>query len=186
MFRRRHRLHPIHHFRELLWPRAGWRRTSRYVVHRVSRLRGSAYSIAAGFACGAAMSLTPFVGFHFALAALISWLIGGNILAAAIGTAVGNPWTFPFIWFWLYQFGNWLLGTDSAGLSQELTIGYMWDHPGRVLLPMTVASIPTAAVGWVVAYWPLRRVIERYQEARRRRLARNAAEAEGRGKKAEA
>jgi uncharacterized protein (DUF2062 family) len=155
-------------------------------MHRVSRLPGSAYSIAAGFACGAAMSLTPFVGFHFALAALISWSIGGSILAAAVGTAVGNPWTFPFIWFWLYQFGNWLLGADSASLSQELTIGYIWDHPGRVLLPMTVGSIPTAAVGWMVAYWPLRRVIERYQASRSKRLARKVAEAEGREEKAEA
>ncbi len=170
--------------RELLWPRAGWRRASRYVMHRVSRLPGSAHSIAAGFACGAAMSLTPFVGFHFALAALISWLIGGNMLTAAVGTTVGNPWTFPFIWFWLYQLGNWLLGTDSAGLPQELTIGYIWDHPGRVLLPMTLASVPTAAVGWVVTYWPLRRAIERYQAHRRKRLIRKGIAAEGRERKA--
>lgn len=187
MFRRRRSPHPLRRIREILWPRAGWRRASRYVMHRVSRLPGTPFSIAAGFACGAAMSLTPFVGFHFALAALIAWLIGGNILAAAIGTTVGNPWTFAFIWLWLYQFGNWMLGGGDAGsLSQELTLGFMWDHPGQVLLPMTLASIPTAAVGWVVAYWPLRRVIERYQAHRRRRLFGKDAVAGDPGSKAEA
>jgi hypothetical protein len=119
------------------------------------------------------MSVTPFVGFHFMLAALIAWLIGGNILAAAVGTAVGNPWTFPFIWYWVFQFGNWILGANAGSdLPDQLTLGYMWDHPALVLFPMTVGSIPTAIMAWAVAYWPVCELVEGYQSRRRKRLAR--------------
>ena len=68
------------------------------VLIRLKRLQGTPYSIATGFACGVAISFTPFIGFHMILAALTAWLIRGNIIASAIGTIVGNPWTFPFIW----------------------------------------------------------------------------------------
>ncbi|MFR8207121.1 MAG: DUF2062 domain-containing protein [Alphaproteobacteria bacterium] len=34
------------------------------------------------------------MGFHLLLAALTAWIIRGNILASALGTAAGNPWTF--------------------------------------------------------------------------------------------
>ena len=188
MFRRRHQLHLIHRLRELLWPRAGWRRASRYLMHRTVRLPGSPYSIAAGFACGAAISFTPFVGFHFVLAASLAWLLGGSILASAVGTVVGNPWTFPFIWLWTYQFGQWMLGGGAmTPVPEILTLGFIFAHPGRVLLPMTMGSIPTAIVGWFIAYWLVRQLVARYQAHRRSRIAAASGGrgAGGRDKKAE-
>ena len=35
----------------------------------------ASYSIAAGFACGVAVLLTPLIGFHFVGAAFFAWLI---------------------------------------------------------------------------------------------------------------
>lgn len=160
--------------RNFLWPQSGLRRSARYLTHRVKRMPGTPYAIAAGFACGAAVSMTPFPGFHFLISALFAWLLRGSIVVSAMGTVVGNPWTFPFIWVWLFNFGNWILGTSGHMAGHEVTMSYLWDHPLEVLLPMTVGSAPTALVTWFAFYWPIRRMVEAYQSGRRARLA-NAA-----------
>lgn len=91
----------------------GFRRAFRYVGFRVLRLQGSASAIAGGVAWGAAISFTPFIGMHFILAALGAWLTRCSILASAIGTVIGNPWTFPFIWAFVYHVGVTILGIDA-------------------------------------------------------------------------
>ena len=76
-----------------------------YLTHRVVRIPGSSYSIACGLAFGAAVSFTPFIGLHFLISMGLAWVFRANVIAAAIGTVVGNPWTFPFIWLATYQTG---------------------------------------------------------------------------------
>ncbi|MFD1379243.1 DUF2062 domain-containing protein [Fodinicurvata halophila] len=51
--------------RNAIWPRRSWKRSARYVGHRLGRIPSTPYSIAAGFASGAAISFTPLLGFHF-------------------------------------------------------------------------------------------------------------------------
>lgn len=154
--------------RELLWPRMGWRRVGRYYAIRIKRLPGTPYSIAAGFACGAAVSFTPFVGFHFIFAALLAWGIRGNLIASAIGTAVGNPWTFPFIWTGVYWLGSKILGYERGQeLPAELTIGVIFEQPTTIFVPMLVGGIPAAAVVWIIFFIPIRRLIANYQHHRR-------------------
>jgi hypothetical protein len=172
MFKRRHPL-PFHkRAGAVFWPRGGWRRSGAYVAHRLRRLPGTPYRIAAGFACGAAISFTPFIGLHFVLAALLAVAVRGNVIAAAIGTVVGNPWTFPLIWLWIYSLGRWVLGFrySAKGLPEDMTIQHIVDHPFEVLLPMVVGGIPTAIVAWFVFFWPLQRAVAEYQKARKRRL----------------
>ena len=55
-----------------LWPTMSLRRIGSYYKRRVARLPGTPHSIAAGFASGAAVSFTPFMGFHFVLGALLA------------------------------------------------------------------------------------------------------------------
>jgi hypothetical protein len=173
MFGRRNPL-PIHHWvRSVVWPKAGWRRASRYVAHRVRRLPGTPYRIAAGLASGAAVSFTPFVGLHFVFAALLALLLRGNVVASAIGTAVGNPWTFPFIWAWIYTLGQWLMGAEAASdLPETLSLGYIFERPLDVLWPMTLGALPTTVVVWIGFFWPVRGAVAEYQHARRRRMRR--------------
>jgi uncharacterized protein len=172
MFKRRIPL-PFHkRAGAFLWPRGGWRRSGAYVAHRLRRLPGTPYRIAAGFASGAAISFTPFIGLHFALGALLALAVRGNVIAAAIGTAVGNPWTFPFIWLWSYSLGRWLLGSGRSltARPEDFSFAHIFENPLEVLLPMVVGGIPTAIVAWILFFWPLRRVIAEYQKARKRRL----------------
>ncbi|MCK5366013.1 MAG: DUF2062 domain-containing protein, partial [Gammaproteobacteria bacterium] len=157
MFGRRKPL-PVHHWvRSFFWPKAGWRRASRYIAHRVRRLPGTPYRIAAGFASGAAVSFTPFIGLHFVFAALLALLLRGNVVASAIGTAVGNPWTFPFIWAWIYTLGQWLMGAEaSSDFHETLSLSYIFERPLEVLWPMTLGALPTAVVVWIGLFWPVR------------------------------
>ncbi len=155
-----------------LWPSSGFRRSLSYLRHRVARLPGSSHSIAAGFACGVAVSLTPFMGFHFVLAAFLAWVIGGNLFASALGTAVGNPWTFPVIWVMTYRLGCWILGMNAVSDPlAHMHLMQIFQNPlqslGPLLVPMLVGSVPAAIMVWWASYWPVRKVIGKY---RRRRM----------------
>ena len=169
----------------LVWPTMGWRRTITYMINRIRRLPGTPYSIASGFACGVAMSFTPFVGLHFILSGILAWMIRANILASALGTAVGNPWTFPFIWVWLYEVGHWMgFGVDVDKV-HEFDFSYVFVSMLKALLdgdldqllvagapvfwPMLVASIPTSTIVWLAFYLLLKSVLTRHQKERSRR-----------------
>jgi len=184
MFKRRQQRPLGDRLKEWFWPSIGWRRATTYTVHRLARMPGTAYSIAGGFACGAAMSFTPFVGLHFVFSAVLAWFIRANIIASAIGTVVGNPWTFPFIWTWLYSTGLWLTSggavMDDEGVAPDFgelfanmleatltfDLPYVVDSAIPVIWPMFVSSLPTAFIVWWVFYLPLKYVITRYQERR--------------------
>ena len=127
----------------------------------------------AGVASGAAVSFTPFIGLHFVAAALLALLLRGNVVASAIGTAVGNPWTFPFIWTWIYTLGQWLMGADAASdFPATLDMDYIFERPLDVLWPMTLGALPTAVVVWIVIFWPVRGAVAEYQHVRHLRIRR--------------
>ena len=186
MFKRRNKSKFFHKVRSFLWPSLGWKRSTQYLFHRIGRLPGTPYSTAAGFACGAAISFTPFVGIHFVLAGLIAWIIRANIMAAVIGTAVGNPWTFPFIWTLIFNLGVWLGAAGSGVNANELDFqkifsnsldaiftydfSYLFETAWPVLWPMFIGGIPTFIVVWFLFYFSLRPLIKRYQSKRGKRI----------------
>lgn len=186
MFKSRNKSKFYKKIKAFFWPSLGWRRSTKYLLHRIARLPGTPYSTAAGFACGAAISFTPFVGLHFLLAGLIAWILRANIMAAVIGTVVGNPWTFPFIWTFIFNLGVWL-GVDGTGananaldfqiiFSKSLDaiisydLSYLLETAWPVFWPMLIGSIPSFIVIWVSFYFLLRPLIKRYQEKRWRSL----------------
>lgn len=163
--------------RNLFWPKTGWTRTLAYFRHRMSRISDTPHRIAAGIACGAAISFTPFYGFHILLACLLCLVVRGNFVAAAIGTAVGNPWTFLVIVPAIYETGLWFLGwSPESGVGQTSIVDGFWDAPGAtihdIILPMAIGGLPYAVVTWWVSYWITLRVVREYQKRRARRLER--------------
>ena len=105
---------------QMIYPRGGWRRASQYVMHRIRRLPDQPQRIARGFAAGIFVSFTPLFGFHFMTAALVAWAIRGNIVAALLGTFVGNPLTFPFIAVLSVSLGRWILGVEGKLLPHRI------------------------------------------------------------------
>ncbi len=198
MFLRRKKRAPHHWLRQFVWPTIGWRRATRYLGHRVARLPGTPYSLAAGLACGAAISFTPFVGLHFALAAVMAWSLRASVIASAIGTAVGNPWTFPFIWMLIYRLGTWMgasgigpadHGQDFSAVFGSLLLALLrldfesfFDKVWPVWWPMVIGSLPAAIAVWVLSYLVTKPLIAAYQ---RRRIARRARRAARRGARRE-
>jgi len=189
LFRRRKKQSFLIKVREFLWPSAGWRRAGHYMKHRLARIDGSPYAIAAGFASGAAVSFTPFVGFHFIFAAIIAWIVRGNILTSAIGTAVGNPWTFPFIWAASYNVGiNLLDGTATNDLMGQLdkmfgnfTIVDLVNDPLNALgpfletifFPMLLGGTIIGASLWFFIYWPIYKLVSEYKIKQLKRRQKN-------------
>ncbi len=102
-------------------------------------------------------------------------------MASAIGTAAGNPWTFPIIWYWIFHLGSWIMGFGFGGshLPQDLTIQYIFERPMDVLLPMTIGSLPTYALAWLVSYGLVYRTVAGYRLARMRRIRRRRARERG-------
>ena len=179
MFRRRQKPTRLKQLSDFVWPAIGFRRSSRYVGYRLVRLNGSPYSLAAGFAFGAAVSFSPFVGLHFVLSALLAWIFRASIIASALGTAVGNPWTFPFIWTMLYQVGRWILGNDPghAELSdasfKAFFDGILAGHWAQVshifyeiIHPMLISFLPISVLVWIIFFYPLQALIRRFQVKR--------------------
>ena len=170
MFRRRQKLSPPQRLREFVWPSMGFRRSTRYLAHRVARMPGTPSSIALGFACGVGVIFTPFVGLHLVIALVVAWVLRGSPLAAAIGTLASNPWTIPPILIGTYKLGARMLGAQSHHhLPRDVSFLYMLHHPLQLLLPMTLGSIPIALAAGVITYFPARYLVDRYQHRRHQR-----------------
>ncbi len=167
-----------------MWPRRSWSRSISYIKARVSRLRGTPHVIALGFVVGVFVSFTPYLGLHFIIAGIIAWLIGGSIIASALGTFFGNPLTFPFIWGATYNLGNWILGAHVSnktppGFSDAFmqpsieSVGAIFtsfDKLWAIFKPMTVGALPLGLFFALVLYFPVRKAVEAYQTSRRRRI----------------
>ena len=83
-------------------------RTKKYISLSLKRIKGTPQALSLGLATGIAVSFTPFIGLHSLLAIFISWVIGGSMAAALIGTLFGNPWTFPIIWYFTFEIGQFI------------------------------------------------------------------------------
>lgn len=116
VFRRRDKRTVVEWLKASVYPRGGWLRAGRYVRHRLTRLPDPPHRIARGIWAGVFISFTPIFGFHFFGAALIAFLMRGNLLAAILGTFFGNPITFPLIAVGSVQLGHWMLGTGVDGV----------------------------------------------------------------------
>lgn len=149
----------------------GWNRLYKYYKHRIGRLPGTPYFIAVGFATGAAISFTPFIGFHLILSALITFILRGSLLASVISaTLFGNPWTFPFIWIGTYELGARMMGADSVPpLPEDLSISYIWNHSLDLLIPMSMGSLPLAAISWILVFFLVYGGISSYRDRHQHR-----------------
>lgn len=195
ILKRRKPRHIFRKTREALWPSMGWRRTASYYRHRIFRTGDSTYKITAGLAAGAAVSWSPFLGTHFAQAIFAAWLLRASLIAGFIGTAWGNPWTFPFLLWFGYNVGVRICGLfgldDSSFLPDGMDFAhfiaqprdfmrYLFANPLQLLLPMTIGGYLCGLAFWPLAYaalyYPVRTMRKAYalQRLRRRRKKYNA------------
>ena len=137
----------IERLRYALWPRRSWSRSARYIYLRLKRLQSSPHRIAVGTAIGVFAVFTPFLGFQLLLAAVLCLVLRGSIIASLLASFVGNPLTYPMIWFSTYNIGNLLLGTSPGKLE-----GFRED--ASALWDSLVAFSPNAFTDAFVSIWP--------------------------------
>ena len=183
LFRRREAESFLERMRVHLWPRRSWSRSTRYVVYRLRRLSDTPHAVALGFAAGVFAALTPFIGTHLVLAMLLAWIIGGSIVGAVLGTFVGNPLTYPAIWYGTYQLGNLILGGQTREPQIDLSGGIFQsslDQLWPIIKPMTLGSLPLGLALAALSYFLVKPMVEAYKHRRRRKLElRSAREALG-------
>ncbi|MEZ5872497.1 MAG: DUF2062 domain-containing protein [Nitratireductor sp.] len=160
------------------------------MAKRIFRLTASPHAVAAGVSAGVFASFTPFFGLHFMIAFAVAYLIGGNFIAAAMGTFFGNPLTFPFIAAGTWSTGRFILsgahigsftGQGHTGLG-EITekglftngftgfverISQLWEP---IILPWSVGAVPLGIAFGIVFYVLTRSASVRFRAARLRRL----------------
>lgn len=191
VFRRRTPLNLLQRLRALVLPPGGWGRAFRYLRHRASRIPDAPHRIARGIACGVFASFTPLFGLHFFLAVFLAWVARGNVIAALIGTAAGNPLTFPFIAVLSIDLGHMILDSKPYGvpMSQIMTAfgqagdeifrniraifgaeEMRWDRLERffrgVFLPYLVGGLGPGLVAALASYWLSLPALNGYQKLR--------------------
>lgn len=117
------------------------------LLRRLLRLRADPHAVAAGFASGAALSCTPLFGLHFLLAFALAWAVRGHMLAAALGTAVGNPITFPVFASGAYGLGAFLFGVPDH--LEGTGVGVIMRDTFLVTL---IGSLPIATLAYAGTY----------------------------------
>jgi len=88
-------------------------RISRYLkrfYHRFFKLRGSPREASLGMALGVFVGMSPFLGFHTAIAVLVASLFKWSKITAALGVFITNPITAPIIYPLTYRLGAMLTG----------------------------------------------------------------------------
>lgn len=191
IFRRRTPLTGTRRLRSLLLPSGGWRRSLKYLMYRLRRIPDPPHRIARGVACGILASFTPLFGLHFMIAALLALIIRGNVIAALIGTGVGNPLTFPLIAILSLDLGKSILGSgaDPVPMTQIMsafgqagdeifrnalaifTADVMrWDRLARffryLFLPYLVGGLALGLVAALAGYWLSLPALKAYQKLR--------------------
>jgi uncharacterized protein len=152
-----------------LWPRVSFRRSFKYVGKRLLRLKASPHSIGIGCAAGVFASITPLLGVQMALAALIAVVLRGSIVAAMLGTFVGNPISWPLIWGGTYALGCYMLG--NQGMATAAPLGGHTDPIWPILFPMLIGSLPIGLAVAAVSYGVVTKAAASVQEHRNPRTA---------------
>ena len=159
VFRRRNQRTLLEWAREFVYPRGGFRRAAQYLAHRLRRLPDEPHRIARGVFAGVFVSFTPLFGFHFLSAALLGWVMRGNIIAALLATFVGNPLTTPFIAITSVELGHRLLGIDAPMDVMSIIAAFtnagseLWDN-ARALFTSDVTHWENLATFFGTIFWP--------------------------------
>ncbi len=195
MFKRRTPKTYFQIFREAIYPRGGWLRAANYVMHRIKRTPDTPHRISMGVAAGVFVTYSPFFGLHFILAAILAFILRGNVLVSLAATFYGNPLTFPIIGIVSHQMGLFMLGRLPSetrwpevrdGLVDFVAIPWRnfkamftkaevnWNGFGEaidlVIFPYLVGGIIPGFISAIVAYAISKPLVRAYQNRRKGRI----------------
>ena len=118
--------------------------------YRITKIKDFPESVAIGMAWGVAISFTPLLGLHLIICYLGTWLMRGNLIAATVGTIIGNPWTFPFIFYLDYKIGTTIFINNIE--YYEFKISFFLANFEDLFYPTLLGSLPLALIFWFVTF----------------------------------
>ena len=137
-------------------------RIFRLIKLKVYRIRDFPESVAIGLSWGVAVSFTPLLGFHLIICYLGTWLMRGNLIAATVGTIIGNPLTFPFLFYINYKIG---LSFFYKPLNNyEFKVQFFIDNFSDLFYPTLLGSIPIAFSTWFITYYTTKYLLKKRYE----------------------
>ncbi len=122
----------------------------RLIKMKIFRIKDFPESVAIGLAWGVSISFTPLLGLHLIICYSGTILMGGNLIAATVGSVIGNPWTFPFFFYFAYKLG--LLFFFSPLEKYEFKIKFLIENFQDLYFPTLVGSLPIAIIVWLITY----------------------------------
>ena len=195
VFKRRDKQSLLQRLRTLFFPKKGWKRSFKYVGHRVKRIPDTSHKIALGAAIGVFVCFSPILGVHMAMALIIVFLLRANLVASFITTMFGNPVTYPFIATVSLGLGRTILGMNAKDDDFQSLHSAFWqaftdtwqliqswfgfaerpdglaDFLSNLFLPYLIGGTIIGLVSGAITYFLLRPVIGAYQIRRRRVMA---------------
>lgn len=140
----------------MVWPRMGWGRALRYRGRQLMRISASPHAVAAGVACGIFAAFSPLFGLHYLIAAGLSLVLGGSVLAAAAVTTLSNPITLPMFWAASYEVGLLFFRSAPHFSATALIEQHSWSAIEPFLAPLMMGSLVLGAGVGLAFYFPVR------------------------------
>ena len=110
---------------------------------------GSPFYNAKGLAIGVFSGCFPFFGFQTLIGIFLAKLFKGNIVLAAIGTWISNPFTYIPLYYFNYKVGSIFLNTSTNKIIEKsFLINDLWKQGRIVSLKILLGS---SCVGFLLA-----------------------------------
>ena len=138
-------------------------RSKRYINYKkiLSLFRqqnGSPSFNAKGLAIGVFSGCFPFFGFQTLLGVFFAKLAKGNIVLAAIGTWISNPFTYIPLYYFNYKVGSiFIRNSTNITIDRSLGINDLWEQGSifsiKLLLGSSVVGLSLACITGVIVLW---------------------------------
>ena len=122
----------------------------RFLKMKLYRIRDFPESVAIGLAWGVAISFTPLLGLHLLICYFGTVIMRGNLIAATVGSVIGNPWTFPFFFYMAYKIGIFFIYSPLE--SYEFDLYFLKENFNQLFFPTLLGSLPIAISVWFITY----------------------------------
>jgi len=119
---------------------------------------GTPYNKAKGTAAGVFSGCFPFFGFQTLLGISLAKIINGNLVLAAIGTWISNPFTYVPLYFLNYKIGSFLFNDDRSVVINPILIKERFWEQGwliisRLILGSTIIGLFLGFLTGTVTYY---------------------------------
>ncbi len=119
---------------------------------------GSPSFNAKGLAIGVFSGCFPFFGFQTLLGVFFAKLAKGNILLAAIGTWISNPFTYIPLYYFNYKVGSiFIRNSTNITIDRNLGIHDLWKQGSifsiKLLLGSSFVGLFLACISGLIVFW---------------------------------